>query len=238
MTAPDVGQPARRTVRRAATIAEIKSHAREQLAATGGLSLRGIAREMGMSPAALFRYFDGQDALITALCVDAYDGLADALTTAAESAATPTDGWRALCCGARDWARTNPAAFALIHGTPVPGYHARSDETGPSAGRVMLAVASAYLAAVESGEADPAVTGVPAVAAGPLLISLSDASSVPDSPVTAIVLNAWASILGFIAAEAFGSLDRLVADGDLLFEAHVRTVMRGMGFQSLPDIGC
>lgn len=232
-TASDGAQPTRRTERRAETIAEIKSHAWRQLASdgTGGLSVRGIAREMRMSPAAFFRYFDNQYALITTLCVDAYTSLADAITTATATASTPEQGWRELCHGVRAWARDNAAAFALINGTPVPGYVAQPEETGPAAGRMMIAVASTYLAAVADGSADPAATDVPPLAAGPLLLSLADGSPVPDNPVTGIVLNAWASILGFVGAEAFGSLDRLVADTDALYDSHVTTVMRGMGFR-------
>ncbi|MFI1912033.1 TetR/AcrR family transcriptional regulator [Nocardia sp. NPDC020380] len=222
--------PTRRAERRAATIAEIKTQAREQLAVegTGGLSLRGIARSMRMSPAALFRYFDSQSALITALCVDSYDALTATMVQAQEAAgADPGAQWRAGCAGARRWALGNGAEFALINGTPIPGYQARPEETGPAAGRLMVVVATPYLNAVASGDADPDATLVPALAAGPLLGGDTDSAS----PVPGILINAWASILGFIAGETFGSLGQLISDPDELYRSHVRTVMRGMGFR-------
>lgn len=224
--------PTRRAQRRVATIAEIKSHARQQLATdgTGGLSLRGIAREMQMSPAALFRYFDSQSALITALCVDSYDALTAAMTEAQNPGAAPAEQWGAGCAAARRWALANPAEFALINGTPIPGYQARPEETGPAAGRLMAAVATPYLTAVAQGAADPTATVVPALAAGPLL----GGDSMEPTPVPGILINAWACILGFIAGETFGSIAALIADPDELFRAHVRTVMRGMGFREHP----
>ncbi|WP_280385759.1 TetR/AcrR family transcriptional regulator [Nocardia wallacei] len=227
------GGATRRAERRAETIAEIKSLAREQLAenGTGSLSLRGIARSMRMSPAAIFRYFDTQSALITALCVDAYNAQADAIADSLQAPGQrPPDQWRAVCRATRRWALANPADYALTNGTPIPGYQARPEDTGAAAGRVMASVASAYLAAITGGDADPAATAVPALPAGPLLTAMLDGAELPDSPVPGIILNAWASILGFISAEIFGSLRNLVPDTDALFDAHVTTVMRGMGY--------
>ncbi|WP_067822198.1 TetR/AcrR family transcriptional regulator [Nocardia inohanensis] len=225
--------PTRREERRAATIAEIKTQARQQLATegTGGLSLRGIARAMRVSPASLFRYFDSQSALITALCVDSYGALTEAMTTAqAAAGADPGARWSAGCAGARRWALANPGEFALINGTPIPGYQARVEDTGPAAALLMDAVASPYLEAIASGAADPATTLVPPLAPGPLL----GGETGSGSAVPGILVNAWASVLGFLAAETFGSLAQLIADPDELFHSHVRTVMRGMGFRDEP----
>ncbi|MFB7719687.1 TetR/AcrR family transcriptional regulator [Nocardia sp. NPDC056100] len=233
MPDPAPGTVTRRAERRAATVAEIKSHARQQLATegTGGLSLRGIARSMRMSPAALFRYFDNQTALVTALCVDAYDALNDAITEAQANAdPNPTAQWRTLCLATRHWSLNHPADFALINGTPIPGFEARPEDTGPAAGRLLTLVSSGYLAAIASGAADPSATQVPPLTAGPLLKSLLATDSLPDTPIPGIILNGWASILGFIAAEVFGSLTSLIANPDALFDAHLRTVMQGMGF--------
>ncbi|QIS03345.1 TetR family transcriptional regulator [Nocardia brasiliensis] len=228
------GRATRRTERRAETIAEIKTLARGQLATegTGGLSLRGIARAMRMSPAAIFRYFDNQSALITALCVDAYDGMADAIVAAQRDAAPePAAQWRAGCDAARQWSLHNRADFTLINGTPVPGHQALPEETGPAASRTVVALGTTYLAAIGSGVADPDRTVVPALPIGPLMSALLGNETLPDTPVPGIVLNAWASILGFLSAEIFGSLTDLIPDTDALWDSHVTTVMRGMGFQ-------
>ncbi len=131
--------PTRRARQRAAAIGEIKALARRQLAeqGPGALSLRAIAREMGTASSALYRYFPSQGDLVTALCVEAYDSLAGALT-AARDARPPGDHagrWAAVCRAYRRWSLENPSDFALIFGTPLPGYHAPEEVTAAAAGR-------------------------------------------------------------------------------------------------------
>jgi AcrR family transcriptional regulator len=116
---------------RAQVRAEIKERAREQVATSGapGLSLNAIAiaiaivKQLGMSGPALHRYFAGRDDLITELVRDAYRGLADALRAAAASGADLAGPGEAL----RAWALDDPRRHFLVHGTPVPGYHAPDD---------------------------------------------------------------------------------------------------------------
>ena len=115
---------------------DIKEAARRQLAEHGpaGLSLRGVARDIGLASAsALYRYFPGRDALLTALIADAYDALGDAADAAA--AATRAEPyltrWTGVCHAVRAWALAHPHEYALIHGSPVPGYEAPPDTTAP-----------------------------------------------------------------------------------------------------------
>lgn len=144
----------RRELTRAATIAEIKQAALSQIEHEGApaLSIRGVARAIGMSPAGLYRYYDGRDSLLTDLLVDAYGDLA---RTVAEAAGLPTgppeDPSSAPAGGVADpvsamlsaieayrtWAVTNPARFLLIFGTPVPGYSAPEDGPTVAANRQM-----------------------------------------------------------------------------------------------------
>ncbi|MFF8030638.1 TetR/AcrR family transcriptional regulator [Streptomyces sp. NPDC016626] len=107
--------------------AEIKEHAREQIATAGapGLSLNAIAKRMGMSGPALYRYFAGRDDLITELVRDAYRSLADALRAPASGDADLAGLGAAL----RAWALDDPQRYFLVYGTPVPGYHAPDDVT-------------------------------------------------------------------------------------------------------------
>ncbi|MFF3366795.1 TetR/AcrR family transcriptional regulator [Streptomyces misionensis] len=107
--------------------AEIKQHAWEQIAAAGaaGLSLNAIAKQMGMSGPALYRYFASRDELITELIRDAYRSLADTLRATADSSADLPGLGYAL----RAWALDDPQRYFLIYGTPVPGYHAPDDIT-------------------------------------------------------------------------------------------------------------
>jgi AcrR family transcriptional regulator len=105
--------------------AEIKEHAWEQIATAGAsaLSLNAIAKQMGMSGPALYRYFAGRDELITELIRDAYRSLAD--TFRAVSGADVI----ALAHALREWALADPQRYFLVYGTPVPGYHAPDDTT-------------------------------------------------------------------------------------------------------------
>src|SRR4030095_17139404 len=117
--------PRRERVRQA-TVEEIKAVARAQMAAEGtaGVSLRAIAREMGMTAPALYRYFGSRDDLVTALVTDAYDALADAMeaAVAAVPAGRHADRVRAAFGAFRAWGIEHPTEFALIFGSPIPGY--------------------------------------------------------------------------------------------------------------------
>ncbi|MGV9367913.1 TetR/AcrR family transcriptional regulator [Amycolatopsis sp. NPDC003731] len=109
---------------------EIKRHAWEQIAAAGvpALSLNAIAKQVGMSGPALYRYFASRDELITALIRDAYRSLADTVRAARDAGA----GVSGLAATIGEWARSDPQRYFLIYGTPVPGYHAPGDTTAIS----------------------------------------------------------------------------------------------------------
>ena len=98
------------------------------------LSLRAVARELGMASSAVYRYFPSRDELLTALIVDAYDALGD---TAEQALAGRCGGrrptrWLALSTSIRAWAVAQPHEYALLYGSPVPGYRgaARHDRSG------------------------------------------------------------------------------------------------------------
>ncbi|WP_329409932.1 TetR/AcrR family transcriptional regulator [Nocardia vinacea] len=107
--------------------AEIKQCAWQQIATAGAsaLSLNAIAKQVGMSGPALYRYFAGRDELITELIRDAYRSLADTLRAARDSGADLAG----LAYALREWALADPQRYFLIYGTPVPGYHAPEDTT-------------------------------------------------------------------------------------------------------------
>ncbi|MGW4791617.1 TetR/AcrR family transcriptional regulator, partial [Nonomuraea sp. NPDC004297] len=113
---------------RAELTKEITDIARRQLATegAGGLSLRAVAREMGMVSSAIYRYFPSRDDLLTALIIDSYNALGEAVERA--EATVPRDDhlarWLAACGAVRDWGVAHPHEYALIYGSPVPGYQA------------------------------------------------------------------------------------------------------------------
>ncbi|WP_236793705.1 TetR/AcrR family transcriptional regulator [Amycolatopsis sp. GM8] len=127
---------------RAQVRAEIKDHAWEQIAASGAsaLSLNAIAKKMGLSGPALYRYFANRDELITALVVDAYRMEADALRHATERTGNEP---HFLADALRQWALANPHRYFLLHGTPIPGYHA-PPETTKIAAEIMAMLIKAF----------------------------------------------------------------------------------------------
>src|ERR1700756_3465061 len=107
---------------RAEMIDEIKAVARRHLAAEGAnLSLRAVARDMGMVSSALYRYFASRDDLLTALILDAYNALGaavEAADAAIKDRLQLRGRWLAAVGAVRDWALANPAEYALIYGSP------------------------------------------------------------------------------------------------------------------------
>jgi AcrR family transcriptional regulator len=211
---PNASQTARQRARAELT-REIKEAARRQLAETGApqLSLRAVARELGLVSSALYRYFPSRDDLLTALIIDAYDsiGAAAEAAAAANGTAGPRRGWRAVCHAIRDWARANPHEYALIYGSPVPGYQAPRDTVGPAArvplvlGRLVRDSCAAQAAsAVGTAGAPPAEPPLPAIlAAQAAIVAGAIAPGVPE-PLIVRVLIAWTQLFGMISFELFG----------------------------------
>ncbi|NUW37917.1 TetR/AcrR family transcriptional regulator [Nonomuraea sp. SMC257] len=167
----ETGTKAPRERYRAQVRAEIKERAWEQIATAGAsaLSLNAIARSMGMSGPALYRYFAGRDELITELIRDAYRSLADAFHAAATGSdpagpdplgpdAPGPDVARpdvdALARALRRWALDDPHRYFLIYGTPVPGYHAPDDITA-IASEIMATLLDACAASPSDRPATP-----------------------------------------------------------------------------------
>src|SRR5947208_4213908 len=129
----------RRERLRAETTAEIKKVALELMASGGpdAITLRAIAREMGMTANAIYGYFATRDDLVTALINEVSTALADALDAAweATSAKEPASRIRAWAHAFRDWSLANPQGFRLIFGDPVPGYQAPEGGPAPDATR-------------------------------------------------------------------------------------------------------
>src|SRR3984885_3114705 len=106
---------------RAEIAGEIKDEARRQLATTGAqLSLRAVAKELGMVSSALYRYYPSRDDLLTALIIDAYDAVGAAAEQAIVGPGPARERLIAACHAVRDWARSNPQEYALVYGSPVP----------------------------------------------------------------------------------------------------------------------
>lgn len=210
--------------------AAIKDEARRQLAADGAakLSLRAVARELGMVSSALYRYFPSRDDLLTALIIDAYNSLGEAAESAhaAVTEAGPRDRWIAVCGAARRWALKHPHEYALIYGSPVPGYVA-PQETVPAAARVGLLLIDVVRDAYRGKGV--ARTKLPAELTDEARRMAADLA--PDLPPEVIVplVAAWAQLYGLIGFEVFGQFNRLVEDREPFFRQAVGRLAHDVG---------
>ena len=215
---------------RAELTAEITEAARRQLAEVGAaaLSLRAVAREVGMASSAVYRYFSSRDDLLTRLIIDGYDALGEAAEAADDPAAPPQRRWQAVCTAVRDWARAHPHEYALLYGSPVPGYSAPRD-TVPAAsrvgivlGRVLGDAARAGLLHGEGGR-EPGLLGDAAVEV------LGDDAPGIDDAVRVRALLAWSSLFGTVSFELFGHLVGSVEDADRYFARATAELARLVG---------
>ncbi|WP_405761466.1 MULTISPECIES: TetR/AcrR family transcriptional regulator [unclassified Streptomyces] len=222
--------------------AAIKDEARRMLAAEGAakLSLRAVARELGMVSSALYRYFPSRDELLTALIVDAYDSVgaaaeqadANALAAAASGAGAgagggvPRERWLAVCEAVRAWALEHPHEYSLIYGSPVPGYSAPMDTVGPASrvANVLIDILRAALAG--RGLALPAL---PAALRPEAVRMTADFGTGLPPEVTAALVAAWAQLVGLISFELFGQFNRVVEDRDTFFAHAVGQLAHGVG---------
>lgn len=125
----------------------IKETAWKQITETGAaaISLRAIARELGITAPAIYNYFPDRDALVTALIVDAYNSLADSQEATEQKLASDNLSGRLAALGLayRKWAVMYPQRYLLIFGTPIPNYHAPDDVTRPAATRALMPLTNA-----------------------------------------------------------------------------------------------
>jgi AcrR family transcriptional regulator len=231
----------RRERARAATIEEIKATAldlmREQH--TTDVRFTDIARVMGMTPPALYRYFADRDELLTVLITDAYNDLGDRVA-ASRDAVPQTDiggRWLAAAEAYRSWARQQPEQFSLILGMPVPGYAAQEEgPTTEAAKRAMNQLSALFIEAAERGQLQrPLIQHV-----DPAMLTCADEKHPELNGVLApesfqAMLQAWACLHGFASLEAYGHLDWLTPEArDSLFLSQVELIARTSG---LPATG-
>ncbi|MFE9598409.1 TetR/AcrR family transcriptional regulator [Streptomyces hokutonensis] len=210
--------------------AAIKDEARRQLAAEGAakLSLRAVARELGMVSSALYRYFPSRDDLLTALIIDAYDSVGESAETAHAEVvdAGPLRRWISVCEAVRGWALAHPHEYALIYGSPVPGYVA-PETTVPPAARVALLLIGIARDAHQAG----ALTEPPLPADLHPEAERMVADFAGDLPpgVAVALVAAWAELYGLVSFELFGQFRRVVEDRGPFFRHAVRRLGLGVG---------
>ncbi|WP_431683427.1 TetR/AcrR family transcriptional regulator [Kitasatospora sp. KL5] len=208
---------------------DIKEAARRQLAEHGpdGLSLRGVARDIGLvSASALYRYFPGRDALLTALITDSYQSLGDAADAAAEALRDRSTAarWIGVCHAVRDWAVAHPHEYALIYGSPVPGYAAPEDTTGPGT-RLPLLIGALFTEAATAGAYRPGdAPAAPEDARAALEPLLSRLPGETPADLVVAGLSAWTYLCGAVSFEVFGHRSAIVTDPRAYFDHEIRRI--------------
>jgi AcrR family transcriptional regulator len=208
-------------------IERIKMTSRRLLAEKGApaLSLREVAREMDLVSSALYRYFATRDDLLTALIVDAYNDLGEVAERALRRSATNVarQQLHAVASAIRTWAKRNPNEYALLYGSPVPGYEA-PEYTVAAAARVALVLGSIVVEAwhgAPSSRAEVAETSL-----GGVLETKALDESMPGVPeaVRVLALMMWSQIFGCISFELFGHYKGTVRSASRFFNIVVDEV--------------
>jgi AcrR family transcriptional regulator len=228
--------PSRRERARQATLEEIKSTALQLMREQGTTDVRftDIARVMGMTAPALYRYYGDRDELLTALIADGYDALgsrvADALRPLDED--DVASRWVAAATSYRDWARSEPQQFALVLGMPVPGYVAPDEgPTTEAAKAAMSQLASIFVVAVRTGQLGaPLVTEVSPAVTECQRAKHDELVGIIEPESFQAMLHTWAMLHGFVSLESYGHFDWLEPDArDELFRSQVRLAAKAAG---------
>lgn len=212
---------------RAEITTEIKAAARRQVAEVGapGLSLRAVSRDLGMASSAIYRYFPSRDALLTALIIDAFDavGIVAEQANGGLAGSPPEQRWRGVAHAVRSWAIDNPHEYALVYGSPVPGYVAPSDTAAPATRitDVLLGILA---------EAAPTIARLD-LPQPPEQTAVEMGAIVPELPpkVTALGIGLWSQLFGLISLELFGHFETVITDRDAFFDHQLTLAVHSMG---------
>ncbi|GAA3838904.1 TetR/AcrR family transcriptional regulator [Saccharothrix violaceirubra] len=225
----------RRARLKAETAREIKSIALTLMADAGpdAISLRAIAREMGMTAGAIYGYFPTRDDLVTALIDDLYTSLVDRVEAARDALPADDRAGRILAWAQalREWSIANPQGFRLIYDAPVPGYQPPPGGAAAEAGHRACAgltglVAAAWLdARAHQSDGDHAWSDF-----DPRLVEEVRAEF-PHLPPAAIALalRVWGRMHGLVSLEIHGHLSVQTREPAKLYRTEIHDLIRSLG---------
>jgi AcrR family transcriptional regulator len=193
----------------------------------GGLSLRAIARDLGVVSSAVYRYVSSRDDLLTLLLVDAYSELAEKVD---EAAAVGAPQWRRQILqmghAARNWAVSQPARWALLYGSPVPGYRAPAERTTEPGTRVVAALFRAVAEGIAAGEIVDAKDKAPEPLSTDFEGLRREFTFGGGDGAVAKTLTLWAGLIGAISLEVFGQYGSdTFTDPKAVFDLHLRALI-------------
>ncbi len=208
----------------------IKEKAWQQIAEEGApaLSLRAIARALKITAPAIYNYFPRRDDLVTALIVDAFNSLADAVEAASADLSADNYASRLASIGRayRQWALTYPERYSLIFGTPIVGYEAPGEITVPAAARALAVVMQMMESARQAGRLN--VPREYETLSPELLDQLNEWRAVQpdlDSHVMHFGLVVWGLVHGLVSLEIYGQFPPMVRNTDEIFEIEMQALL-------------
>lgn len=189
----------------------------------GALSLRAIARELGITAPAIYNYFPRRDDLVTALILEAFQDFGDAQIAAVENepADDPAAQIHAAGKAYRDWALANPQRYQLIFGTPVPGYHAPEKITLPAAARALSALIGILENAMQAGRLNPDALPPLSTLLRDQLAQWRTIHPVSDEAVLYLAVVIWARVHGLMMLEVGGQFPGVIRDPGLIYEMEI-----------------
>lgn len=243
-------QSSRREMQRMATELEIKAVARKQLSVDGAqhVTLRGIARDMGMTAPALYRYFPSLDELVAAMCEDFFEEVTEAISAAiAQASESPGHAMHAAIRTFRDWATGHKGEFTLMfrEGEVVTGASAPCAGSQKFAGvffGLYVRMWRAQSFAVPELTEVSAATCARMAAFASQILEPSDApggaapQDAADLPPGALFVFArtWVRLYGVITMEVFGQLTFLFDDVSPYFESELEDAARAVEVPYIP----
>jgi AcrR family transcriptional regulator len=217
--------PGKREENRAGVMHDIRTVARRHLATDGpaSLSLRSIARDLGMVSSGIYRYVASRDELLTMLVADGYSDLAGDVEAAVAGRGDPATRWLRGCRAVRAFALTRPHEYALLYGTPVRGYAAPQDTIAPAT-RVYAA-----LAAPLAGHTGTGPRTVPASLRSDMAEIVAGLPIDIDNATALRFLAGLGQLFGAISLELFGHLHNVVEDPATMFDWAMRNLGEELG---------
>ncbi|MCU1695680.1 MAG: TetR/AcrR family transcriptional regulator [Mycobacterium sp.] len=199
-----------------------------------GLSVRAIARELGMVSSAVYRYVASRDDLLTLLLIDAYTELADAVDRAHRSA---SGSWAeqalASARAARQWAIDQPACWALLYGSPVPGYHAPAERTVGPGTRVVGALFAAVASGIDAGDIVMPNMQAPQPMSTDFDAVRAEFAFTGDDATVLKCFLLWAALVGAISLEVFGQYGAdTLTDPAAVFDGQIELLLTTFAAQN------
>ncbi len=226
----------RRDLRREETYQAIKAAAHQQMVegGTAAVSLRGIAAQMRMSAAAIYRYFESRDALITALILDSFNALGDALEEARHTAqGDALARLMAVLEAYRAWAVAHPVDFQLIYGNPIPDYHAPRELTVPAVIRGFVVIVGLIEECLHSAYYAPRApyAEIPPPVRERLVARLQQDGYAVSPLALYLGVVGWSQLHGIIMLELFNHLQPIVGDSAHYYTVQMRLMLSAFGLK-------